>query len=61
MIEMSENIRKYARNIERVEVWFDNEGKKGTLDKLTGRQSHIEFLDNCRFLKWFFQIYGPSL
>jgi len=38
---MCANILKNANKIERVEVWFDNENKKGTLDKLTGRQSHI--------------------
>lgn len=38
---MSYNFRSHAKRIERVEVWFDNQNKKGTIDKLTGRESHI--------------------
>jgi hypothetical protein len=30
-----------------------------TIDKLTGRRGHIEFLDNHFFLEQFFRLYGP--
>ena len=39
-------------------MWFDIDDQSGTLDKLTGRKSHIEFLDNDKFLNRFFQVYG---
>jgi len=31
----------------------------GTIDKLTGRRGHIEFLDNDYFLELFFKLYAP--
>jgi hypothetical protein len=43
--------------LERVEVIFNTE-HGGTLDRLTGRRGHIEFLDNDNFLEMFFTLYA---
>ena len=39
--ELLVNICQNAKLIEKVDVWFDIEGQTGTLDKWTGRKSHI--------------------
>lgn len=38
------NLKERIRRLERVEVWFDVQHNVGTLDKITGRRAHIEFL-----------------
>ena len=58
--ELCRNMTSQIRQIERVELVFDV-GNSGTLDKLTGRKGHIEFLDNDYFLDIFFRIYGPAM
>lgn len=57
---LCENIKSNIRRMERVEVVFDV-AHAGTLDKLTGRKGHIEFLDNDYFLEMFFKLYGSQL
>lgn len=54
-------MKQRIRRLERVEVWFDVEHNVGTLDKITGRRPHIEFLENRLFLDLFFSIYAPLL
>jgi len=44
-----------------VDVWFDASHMPGTLDKMIGRRSHIEFLENRLFLDVFFAVYAPLL
>ena len=39
--ELMDNICENAKLIEKVDVWFDIDEQTGTLDKLTGRKSHI--------------------
>lgn len=58
--ELCKNITSKFSHIERVEMVFDIENS-GTLDKLTGRKGHIEFLDNDYFLQIFFRIYAPFM
>jgi pimeloyl-ACP methyl ester carboxylesterase len=55
------NLKLRIRRLERVEVWFDVDHNVGTLDKITGRRAHIEFLENRVFLDCFFSIYAPLL
>lgn len=38
------NLKERIKRLERVEVWFDVDHNVGTLDKITGRRAHIEFL-----------------
>ena len=58
VVSLCNNLRSQIRRLERVEVQF-NTDHAGTLDKLTGRRGHIEFLDNHYFLDMFFRLYGP--
>jgi hypothetical protein len=55
------NMKLRIKRLERVEVWFDVEHNVGTLDKITGRRAHIEFLENRVFLDCFFSVYAPLL
>lgn len=55
------NFKKKIRRLERVDVWFDVGHCTGTLDKMIGRKSHIEFLENRLFLDCFFTAYGDLL
>lgn len=55
------NLKKKIRRLERVDVWFDANHISGAFDRMTGRRSHIEFLENRLFLDSFFAAYGPLL
>lgn len=55
---MCENIKKRVKKLERVEVWFEQDEKTGTIDKILGRKAHIEFLENKVFLNCLFRLYA---
>lgn len=57
---LCDNLRGRIRKLERVEVHF-NTDHAGTIDKITGRKGHIEFLDNHYFLEQFFRLYAAYL
>jgi len=47
--KMAINLISKIQNCERIEVWFDVD-KKTSFDKIIGRKSHIEFIENYSFL-----------
>lgn len=57
---MAANIISRIQNYERIEVWFDLD-KKTSLDKMIGRKSHIEFIENYSFLEMLCKIYEKDL
>ena len=60
LADLCDRLKRNIRRLERVEVVFDIK-QAGTLDKLTGRRGHIEFLDNDFFLEHFFRHYSSVL
>ncbi len=58
--KMAANIISRIQNYERIEVWFDMD-KKASLDKVIGRKSHIEFIENYSFLEMLCKIYEKDL
>ena len=58
---MCVNLKQKIRRLERVDVWFDANHLPGTLDKMIGRRSNIEFLENRIFLDVLFAVYAPLL
>lgn len=46
---MAHNIMSRVKSYDRIEVWFDVQ-TKSSLDKMIGRKSHIEFIENYPFL-----------
>ncbi len=53
---MAYNIMSRIRSYDRIEVWFDVD-KKSSIDKMIGRKSHIEFIENYSFLEMLCKIY----
>lgn len=58
-LEAYQNISRIAKEIVRLDVWFDSQGS--TLDKMLGRKSHIEFLESEGFSEIFFRLFGNLL
>lgn len=54
--DMAFNIMSRIRSYDRIEVWFDVD-KKSSIDKMIGRRSHIEFIENYAFLEMLCKIY----
>jgi hypothetical protein len=58
-MEAYNNIVRIAKEIVRIDVWFDSQGS--TFDKMIGRKSHIEFLESEGFSELFFKLFGNLL
>ena len=56
-----QNFKKKIKRLERVDVWFDANHCTGPIDKIIGRKSHIQFLENRMFLDCFFAAYANLL
>ena len=54
------NFIRLAKNIERLEIWFNAENLANSFEKLIGKRSHIEFIDNDMFMRIVFHLYSSQ-